>query len=493
MSSVVDVDRTCVHIIRAMLQRCRYQVTTCSRAMDALDILRANKGKFDLVLSDVHMPDMNGFRLLEHIGLEMDLPVIMMSSEDEYDLVLMGVKHGACDYLIKPVRIDALKNIWQHVVRKQRNESKLKEVEYSGGSEDNDHHNKSFDENTSTAIKRKREEEEEEKTEEREHMSTTKKQRVVWTCELHQQFVAAVEQLGVEKAVPKKILELMNNPTLTRENVASHLQKYRLYLKRLKATQQQESGEAFFSNVPNSPLNQLPPQALMNLGQRRPINICFDQRGFFSPNPSFASSSNLSPMMMQQVNNNQILQTYGNLGFQATQGFASLPTNSFVKHSRQFSHDSMISNGISDHVLLRTGPTMNRGQSFHGNYMNMQQYAAVPQALYNVQGSIAPHASTGMIQESMTEAQGDFEVATDIVNQDMISGNVGYGSIVSQDFNANLKEGAARSMRTFTKEIHIRAAYEEDGLLFDDDGLPDLISLWENKPGTDVLEPEVTY
>lgn len=29
-----------------------------------------------MVISDVHMPDMNGFKLLEHIGLEMDLPVI---------------------------------------------------------------------------------------------------------------------------------------------------------------------------------------------------------------------------------------------------------------------------------------------------------------------------------------------------------------------------------------------------------------------------------
>ena len=51
-------------------------VTTCSQAAVALDILRERKGCFDVVLSDVHMPDMDGFKLLEHIGLEMDLPVI---------------------------------------------------------------------------------------------------------------------------------------------------------------------------------------------------------------------------------------------------------------------------------------------------------------------------------------------------------------------------------------------------------------------------------
>lgn len=39
-------------------------------------MLRENRGAFDVIISDVHMPDMNGFRLLELVGLEMDLPVI---------------------------------------------------------------------------------------------------------------------------------------------------------------------------------------------------------------------------------------------------------------------------------------------------------------------------------------------------------------------------------------------------------------------------------
>lgn len=64
-----------------------------------------------------------------------------------------------------------------------------------------------------------------------------KKPRVVWTAQLHQQFVSAVTQLGIDKAVPKRILDLMNVNGLTRENVASHLQKYRLYLKRLSNMQ----------------------------------------------------------------------------------------------------------------------------------------------------------------------------------------------------------------------------------------------------------------
>ena len=50
--------------------------TVCNRAETGLSLLRENKNGYDIVLSDVHMPDMDGFKLLEHIGLEMDLPVI---------------------------------------------------------------------------------------------------------------------------------------------------------------------------------------------------------------------------------------------------------------------------------------------------------------------------------------------------------------------------------------------------------------------------------
>jgi two-component response regulator (ARR-B family) len=51
-------------------------VTTCQRATAALNMLREKKDFYDLVISDVYMPDMDGFKLLELIGLEMDLPVI---------------------------------------------------------------------------------------------------------------------------------------------------------------------------------------------------------------------------------------------------------------------------------------------------------------------------------------------------------------------------------------------------------------------------------
>uniref|UniRef100_A0A0D6R4K9 Two-component response regulator n=1 Tax=Araucaria cunninghamii TaxID=56994 RepID=A0A0D6R4K9_ARACU len=286
---VVDDDPTCLKILDKMLRRCLYQVTTCCRATAALSMLRERKGGFDLVISDVYMPDMDGFKLLEHVGLEMDLPVIMMSADGGTSTVMKGVKHGACDYLIKPVRLEELKNIWQHVVRKKRNESK--DFDHSGSVEDNERHrkgpddaeyassvNEGMDGNWKLLKKRKEAKEEEDDGEqENEDPSASKKPRVVWSVELHQQFVNAVNQLGIDKAVPKRILELMNVQGLTRENVASHLQKYRLYLKRLSGVTQQQSAinSSFGGNTeanvgPMSILGRLDLQRLAASGQISP-------------------------------------------------------------------------------------------------------------------------------------------------------------------------------------------------------------------------------
>lgn len=62
-----------------------------------------------------------------------------------------------------------------------------------------------------------------------------RKMKVDWTPELHRRFVQAVEQLGVDKAIPSRILELMEVQCLTRHNIASHLQKYRSHKKHLLA------------------------------------------------------------------------------------------------------------------------------------------------------------------------------------------------------------------------------------------------------------------
>ncbi|XP_068652664.1 two-component response regulator ARR10-like [Aristolochia californica] len=236
----VDDDPVCLKLLETMLRQCRYRVTVASQALTALKLLRERKGEFDIVITDVHMPDMDGFKLLEIVGLEMDLPVIMMSASSDVNSVMEGIKHGARDYLVKPFRIQELNLIWQHVIRKKLSDTK----------EANDGGNK-LQSTTSKPSRRNREQykenEEDTYSYSDEDFSAHKKQRVSWKPELHSKFCDAIELLGgVEKAVPKKILNVMGVSDLTRENIASHLQKYRTALK--KRTSNSTSNFAEHSN-----------------------------------------------------------------------------------------------------------------------------------------------------------------------------------------------------------------------------------------------------
>ncbi|XP_020175011.1 two-component response regulator ORR22 isoform X2 [Aegilops tauschii subsp. strangulata] len=249
----VDDDPVCLKVLEVLLRRCQYHVTTTNQAATALRLLRENKDMFDLVISDVHMPDMDGFKLLELVGLEMDLPVIMLSVNGETKSVLKGITHGACDYLLKPVRIEELRNVWQHVVRRKFSNREPNNLDFCKEISKDSYHrlgqatcDRSSDQSNRASKKRKElhSEEEDEGEDNDDASAASKKPRVVWSAELHRKFVAAVNQLGIDKAVPKRILELMNVEKLTRENVASHLQKYRLYLRRLSAVASQQASIA---------------------------------------------------------------------------------------------------------------------------------------------------------------------------------------------------------------------------------------------------------
>lgn len=239
----VDDDPTCLMLLDTLLRRCQYHVTTTSQAVMALKMLRENKNMFDLVISDVRMPDMDGFKLLELVGLEMDLPVIMLSAYGDTEHVMKGITHGACDYLLKPVRIEELRNIWQHVIRKRKidaKDQKFVDKPHDDSVEVGEGFMGAGDTDQNDKITRKRKDQNGDEYEEHdkdgdinEDPSMQKKPRLVWSAELHRKFVAAVHQLGIDNAVPKRILEMMNVEKVTRENVASHLQKYRGYLKRI--------------------------------------------------------------------------------------------------------------------------------------------------------------------------------------------------------------------------------------------------------------------
>ncbi|KAL3653189.1 PHO85 cyclin-1 [Castilleja foliolosa] len=82
-----------------------------------------------------------------------------------------------------------------------------------------------------------------------------KRPRLVWTPQLHKRFVEVVAHLGLKNAVPKTIMQLMNVEGLTRENVASHLQKYRLYVKRMQGLSNEgpSPSDHLFASTPVPP------------------------------------------------------------------------------------------------------------------------------------------------------------------------------------------------------------------------------------------------
>jgi SHAQKYF class myb-like DNA-binding protein len=79
--------------------------------------------------------------------------------------------------------------------------------------------------------------------------STGRKKRLQWTPSLHARFVKAVEEIGIDIAVPKVILQRMGAHGLTRENVASHLQKYREAVKKsagaVNPRENEDNGDEF--------------------------------------------------------------------------------------------------------------------------------------------------------------------------------------------------------------------------------------------------------
>ncbi|XP_068329870.1 putative two-component response regulator ARR21 [Pyrus communis] len=241
---VVDDDATTLTIVSAMLKTWNYKVVPVKNPIDALATLREQKGAFDVVVTDLHMPEMDGFELQKHVRDEFKLPVIMMSADDNESVILKSLEGGVAYYIVKPVSKDDIKNVWQYAVAAKKGKSVVigeiegapreapGEVDDGSNSEissdtNEEQHKKKAEVKTKKAKKRGREDDNEER------MLAPKKPKVVWINSLHYQFLLAIRHIGLDRAVPKNILEFMNVPGLTRANVASHLQKYRIFLKRV--------------------------------------------------------------------------------------------------------------------------------------------------------------------------------------------------------------------------------------------------------------------
>ena len=119
---LVEADDSTRQIIAALLRKCSYKVAAVPDGLKAWEILKGRPHNIDLILTEVDLPAISGYALLTLI-MEHDIckniPVIMMSSQDSISTVYKCMLRGAADYLVKPLRKNELRNLWQHVWRRQ--------------------------------------------------------------------------------------------------------------------------------------------------------------------------------------------------------------------------------------------------------------------------------------------------------------------------------------------------------------------------------------
>ncbi|XP_048321685.2 two-component response regulator ARR14 isoform X2 [Ziziphus jujuba] len=237
---VVDGDAACLTLVSKMLLIFGYKVLTATTAADAFSIIKEKEDELKLILAEVHLPDMNRYEFIEKVTQVSKLPLVIMSDDDDDISMLGGLFKGATFYLVKPVTLNNMKNLWQFAYMNNKDL-----LQFSDSGEENNNNivqiesqgeNAAADDEVSK-DKRKREEEisdnkDEEINEDNDDSKAPKKAKLVWSDELHTKFLQAVNALGIEDAHPKTILQHMNVPGLAKENISGHLQKYRISLKR---------------------------------------------------------------------------------------------------------------------------------------------------------------------------------------------------------------------------------------------------------------------
>ncbi len=101
---IVDDFSTMRRIVRGLLKELGYNnAEEAEDGVAALNLLK--NGKFDFVVSDINMPNMNGFELLAAIKAEASLkhiPVLMVTAEARKEDIVRAAQDGAAGYIVKP-------------------------------------------------------------------------------------------------------------------------------------------------------------------------------------------------------------------------------------------------------------------------------------------------------------------------------------------------------------------------------------------------------
>lgn len=103
----VDDEPNMRRLLEISLRQAGYQPVLANDGREALDILR--QGGADLVVSDLHMPSMDGLLLLEHMRQDnIEVPAIIVTAQGEIASAVEAMKLGASDYILRPFDLETL-------------------------------------------------------------------------------------------------------------------------------------------------------------------------------------------------------------------------------------------------------------------------------------------------------------------------------------------------------------------------------------------------
>ncbi|MBQ4150572.1 MAG: response regulator transcription factor [Clostridia bacterium] len=104
---VVEDDREQNRSVCAFLNQSGYEATGCLSAEEAYDAMYENV--FDLIVSDVMMPDIDGYEFAKTVrSLNTDIPILFMTARDDFASKQRGYRVGIDDYMVKPIDLDEL-------------------------------------------------------------------------------------------------------------------------------------------------------------------------------------------------------------------------------------------------------------------------------------------------------------------------------------------------------------------------------------------------
>jgi two-component system response regulator PilR (NtrC family) len=117
---VADDERSMRELLEMLLGAEGYSVLLASNGYEALELLRGERDRIDLVIQDLKMPGMDGTELLKVIKSEApDVPVIVITAFSSWDSAVEAMRLGAYDYVRKPFDTDAIRSVVGRALEKR--------------------------------------------------------------------------------------------------------------------------------------------------------------------------------------------------------------------------------------------------------------------------------------------------------------------------------------------------------------------------------------